>query len=90
VGMVLLTTDALTPLFVWIVNTPVVSLSRLNNTIVLGSLVSWLVLLVPSYVLFRFLVARYRRDLYARLERSRAFQVVKASKIWNVYQLFRP
>ena len=90
VGMALLTSDALTPLFVWIVNTPVVSLSRLNNTIVLGSLVSWLLLLVPTYFLFRVLVARYRVDLYSRLEKSRAFQAVKASKIWNAYQLFRP
>ena len=90
VGMALLTSDALMPLFVWIVNTPVVSLSRLNNTIVLGSLVTWLLLLVPAYLVFKLLVTRYRVDLYARLEKSRAFQVVKASKIWNAYQLFRP
>ena len=90
VGLALLTNDALTPAFVWIINTPVVSLARLNNTIVLGSLVSWLALLVPTYFLFRFLVARYRRDIYERLEKSRAFQTVKASKVWNVYELFRP
>ena len=90
VGLALLTQDALTPLFVWIVNTPVVSLSRLNNTIVLGSLVVWLALLVPIYFVFRYLVARYRSYIYERLEKSRFFQVLKASKIWNVYQLFRP
>ena len=90
VGLALLTNDALTPAFVWIVNTPVVSLSRLNNTIVLGSLVSWLAALVPTYFLFRFLVSRYRRDIYERLEKSRAFQAVKASKLWSAYELFRP
>lgn len=90
IGLALLTNDALTPFFVWAVNTPVVSLSRLNNTIVLGSLVAWVALLVPMYFVFRFLVARYRADVYERLEKSRFFQVLKASKVWNVYQLFRP
>lgn len=90
IGLALLTNDALTPLFVWIVNTPVVSLSRLNNTIVLGSLVAWLALLVPIYFVFRLLVTRYRADVYARLEKSRFFQLLKASKLWNVYELFRP
>lgn len=90
IGLALLTNDALTPFFVWVVNTPVVSLSRLNNSIVLGSLVAWLALLVPVYFVFRFLVTRYRADVYERLEKSRFFQLLKASKVWNVYQLFRP
>jgi uncharacterized protein (TIGR03546 family) len=90
VGLALLTQDALAPAFVWIVNTPVVSLSRLNNTIVLGSLVSWLALIVPAYFLFRWAVGRYRKDVYERLERSRFFQALQASKVWNLYQLFRP
>lgn len=90
IGMALLISDGLTPAFVWLVNTPVVSLSRLNNTIVLGSLVAWVALLVPAYFVFRYLVARYRKDIYERLERTRFFQVIKASKVWNVYELFRP
>ncbi len=90
IGMALLTSDGLTPAFVWIVNTPVVSLSRLNNSIVLGSLVAWVALLVPMYFVFRYLVARYRKDIYERLERTRFFQVIKASKVWNVYEMFRP
>ena len=90
IGLAILTSDALTPVFVWVVNTPVVSLSRLNNTIVVGSLVAWLALLVPMYFVFRFLVTRYRADVYERLERSRFFQLLQASKVWNVYQLFRP
>jgi len=90
IGMALLTSDGLTPAFVWIVNTPVISLSRLNNTIVLGSLVAWVALLVPAFFVFRYLVARYRKDVYERLERTRFFQVIKASKVWNAYELFRP
>ena len=90
VGLALLTADALAPMWKWIVNTPVLSLAHLNNTIVLGSLVTWAVLFVPAYFLFRYLVARYRKDIYARLETTHAFRVIKTSKLWSVYEMFRP
>jgi uncharacterized protein (TIGR03546 family) len=89
-GMALLTNDAFAPFFTWVVNTPVVALSRLNNTIVLGSLVFWLAMLLPLFLIFRFLVARYRSDIYARLEKARMFQAIKASKLWSMYEMFRP
>lgn len=90
IGMALLMNDALAPVFVWIINTPVIALARLNNSIVLGSLVFWLVALVPMFFVFRVLVARYRADVYAHVQKWRVVQVVKGSKLWNVYQLFRP
>lgn len=90
IGMALLMNDALAPVFVWIINTPVVALARLNNSIVLGSLVFWLVALVPMFFVFRVLVARYRTDVYAHVQKWRVVQVVKGSKLWNVYELFRP
>ena len=90
VGYALLTADALAPLWTWTVNTPVVALFRFNNTIVLGSLVVWALALVPLFFLFRWLVGRYRTTVYARLEQVRFFRAVKASKLWNVYQMFRP
>jgi uncharacterized protein (TIGR03546 family) len=90
IGMALLTQDALAPLFTWIVNTPVVALSRLNNTIVLGSLVSWLVLLVPSYVVCRVLVDRYRAHVLAYVQKLKIVQMLQGSKLWNLYQTLWP
>ena len=81
---------ALVPLWTWAYNTPVVALSNFNNTVVLGSFVVWLVSLVPLFFLLRWLVARYRATIYARLRRTRLFQAVTASKLYNVYTLFRP
>ena len=89
-GMALLMHDALAPVFLWIVNTPVVALARLNNTIVLGSLVVWLVALVPMYVVFKGLVTRYRADVYAHVQQWRLLQLLKTSKLWKLYQLFQP
>jgi uncharacterized protein (TIGR03546 family) len=83
-------TPALVPLWTWIYNTPVIALSNFNNTIVLGSFVVWLVALVPLFFLLRWLVTNYRATVYARLQQTRLFQAVKASKAYNVYTLFRP
>ena len=90
VGMALLMNDSLAPFFTWVVNTPVVALSRLNNTIVLGSLVVWIVVLIPSYFLFKVLVDRYRAHIYAKVQQWKIVQVLKTSKLYSVYELFRP
>ena len=90
VGMALLMNDALAPLFTWVVNTPVIALSRLNNSIVLGSLVVWLVVLLPAYFLFKVLVARYREHIFAHIQKWRVVQIIKTSKLYGVYEMFRP
>ena len=86
----LLGTPALTPLWTGLTNLPVVPLTNVNNTIVLGSLVSWVVLALPIYFLARWGVGRYRARLYPRLAQSRVFQALTASKLYNVYRMFRP
>ena len=55
-----------------------------------GSVVAWAVLYVPLYFVLRWLIVQYRERFYARLKRMRAFQVLTASKLYNVYRLFRP
>lgn len=86
----LLDTPALAPLWTRLANTPVVPLTNFNNTVVLGSFVAWVVLAIPIYFLARWGVDRYRTRVYARLKESRAFQAITASKLYNVYRLFRP
>ncbi|HXV86305.1 MAG TPA: TIGR03546 family protein [Gemmatimonadales bacterium] len=86
----LLETPALTALWTAVYNTPVLSLANLNNTVVLGSLVVWLVLAVPLFFATRLGVARYREHVYQRLARTRFFKAITASKLYNVYRLFEP
>lgn len=90
IGFAILTNDSLAPFFTWLVNTPVIALSRLNNTIVLGSLVVWAVLLVPMYFVFRVLVIRYRANVYAHVQKLRVVQMLRTSKVYSAYRLFRP
>jgi len=86
----LLETPSLIPLWTTLANTPVVPLTNFNNSVVLGSVVVSVVLWVPLYVLGRIGVARYRATVGAWIVRTRAYQMVKASSLYNVYRLFRP
>ena len=86
----LLGSPALVPLWTRLANTPVVPLTNFNNTIVLGSFLCWVVLFLPIYFGGRWGVARYRATLYPRLARTKTFRAVTASKLYNVYKMFRP
>jgi uncharacterized protein (TIGR03546 family) len=86
----LLETPSLIPFWTTLANTPVVPLTNFNNTVVLGSVVVSVVLWVPLYVLGRIGVARYRATVGAWIVRTRLYQMVKASSLYNVYRLFRP
>ncbi len=81
---------ALLPLWTWAYNTPIVALTNFNNTIVLGSVVVWAVSLLPLFFLLRWLVGKYRATVYAKLQRTKLFKAVKASKVYNIYVMFRP
>ncbi len=84
-GLALLEAPALSGLWTALYNAPGLPLTNFNNSVVLGSVVGWLVLWLPIYFLARWLVVKYREKVYARLKKSRFFQVVSASKLYNYY-----
>jgi len=86
----LIDSSGLRPLWTSLYNSPVLPYTNFNNTVVLGSVVAWLVLALPIYFLARFGVVRYRATLGARVEASRFMKAVKASKAYNLYRWFRP
>lgn len=86
----LLDTPALKPIWVAWYNTPAIPYTNFNNTVVLGSIIGWIVLVIPIFFLSRWALIRYRATLGARVRRSRFYQAVSASKAYNVYRWFRP
>ncbi len=90
IGRALLETPALRSTWESWYNTPLVPYTNFNNTVVLGSVAAWLVLLGPIFLLARFGVTRYRATVGERVRRSKFYQAVTASKVYNVYRLFRP
>ena len=82
-------TPALRPLWTAWDNTAVMPLTSFNHSVVLGSVVGWLVLFVPIWLLARHAVIAYRATLAERVRTTRVYQAVTASKAYNVYTWFR-
>jgi len=90
IGFALLEAPGLRPLWTAWYNTPLVPYTNFNNTVVLGSVVGWLVLAVPIFFAARYGVARYRATIGERVRQSKFYKAVTASQVYNWYRLFRP
>ncbi len=90
IGHSLLLAPSLRGLWTSMYNMPIVPLTNFNNTVVLGSLVFALLAAVPLFLLLRWAVARYRVTVGERVRQSKFYKAVTASKVYNVYKLFRP
>jgi len=90
IGHRLLLAPSLRGLWTSLYNTPIIPLTNFNNTVVLGSLVFALLLAVPLFFVLRWAVARYRLTVGERVRQSKFYRAVTASKVYNVYKMFRP
>ena len=89
-GHALLMAPSLRGMWTSMYNVPIVPLTNFNNTIVLGSLVFALILLVPLFFATRLAVVRYRATIGERVRQSKFYRAVMASKVYNVYKMFQP
>jgi uncharacterized protein (TIGR03546 family) len=90
IGASLLYTPPLRPMWTDMFNTPLVPYTNFNNTVVLGSVVAWLVLSLPIFFAARYGVARYRATIGERVRQSKFYKAVTASQIYNWYRVLRP
>jgi len=90
IGLLLLELPALRPLWTSWYNAPIVPYTNFNNSVVLGSVLVWLGLLGPIYLLGRAGVGRYREHYAPLVEQSRLYRLITATKLYNIYRWFRP
>ncbi len=86
--LLLVEAPALRPLWTTWDNSPGLALTNFNNTVVLGSLVGWLLLALPIFVLARVGVIRYRTTIGERVRRTALYKALAASRAYNVYRWF--
>jgi uncharacterized protein (TIGR03546 family) len=86
--LLLVETPLLQPLWTTWDNTPGLALTNFNNTVVLGSVVGWLVLALPIFALARVGVIRYRATVGERVRRTAFYKAVAASRAYTVYRWF--
>jgi uncharacterized protein (TIGR03546 family) len=67
---------------------PLVPLTRFNNSIVMGSGITTLFLAPIGFFVFRALILRYRRDILAKFQNTKAWKLVKATSLYQWYCKF--
>lgn len=73
IGYIVLTFEPTVPIYRFLLDIPFVAFTKFNNTVVMGSLVSGIILYVPVYIVSRLLV---------KLWRSTLAPMIASSKIW--------
>jgi uncharacterized protein (TIGR03546 family) len=85
-GYSLLVNEGLKPLWVFIASTPVLAWSNLNNTVVLGSFLVAILLIFPLLFFTKWWVQQYRDRIDARMSKWKIVQVIKGSKLYQLYE----
>jgi uncharacterized protein (TIGR03546 family) len=67
-------------------NIPIVALSNFNNTVLMGSLLVSLILLLPVYFLIKTGVIAYRENIDAKIQKWKIVNAIKGSKIYSWYE----
>ncbi|HPI40526.1 MAG TPA: TIGR03546 family protein [Pseudobdellovibrionaceae bacterium] len=87
-GQKTLELEILKPLFTTLANLPLIPFTRFNNSIVMGSMMTSLVLFIPSFFIFKFLILKYRVLVFERFQNSKFWKVLTASKVYFLYQKY--
>lgn len=81
IGKSLLTTESLKPFWTELYNQPMAPWTRFNNTIVLGSFVLGMTLLVPVFLIAKPVFTKYTPDWSERLQKFRLVQVLHGTEL---------
>jgi uncharacterized protein (TIGR03546 family) len=81
--------DSLKGLWTILYNAPIAPLTRFNNTVVIGSFVSTLILFTPIYLGMKKFVIAYRATLGVRMHKMRIYQIIDRSSLVQWYKRVR-
>lgn len=86
---VLVNIDGLKGLWTTLYNAPIAPLTRFNNTVVMGSFVSAVILFPVVYFGMKKFVVAYRTTIGARIEKMKIYQIISKSSLVQTYQRIR-
>jgi uncharacterized protein (TIGR03546 family) len=70
-------------------NAPVAPLTNFNNTVVIGSFITAIILALPIYFGIKKLIIQYRKHLHSKIEKIKMYQVLKQSSFIKLYTKLR-
>lgn len=77
--------DFLQPVWIWLYNIPVAPFTRFNNTVVAGSLLIALILLIPHYLIFKWFVIKYRGSWNVKIQKWKIIRIIQGNKLVRFY-----
>lgn len=80
---------ALRPTFVELYNMPIVPFTRFNNSIVMGSALVALILVVPAFFAFKAGIIKYRATVVARYQQTKIWKAWSATSIYKWYSKYQ-
>lgn len=81
--------ESLNDFWTWLYNVPVLALSKFNNTVVMGSLISSLILMLPVYFLVKIGIVNYREKIDVKIKNWKFIKLIKGTKIYSMYEKIR-
>ena len=83
---VLVDVNALKSLWTTLSNVPIGALTNFNNTVVMGSMIISLALILPVFFLVKVGVVQYREKIDTKVQKWKIVQVFKSSKLYSIYE----
>ncbi|MCK4709066.1 MAG: TIGR03546 family protein [Gammaproteobacteria bacterium] len=81
IGQLVLINPGLNPMFTEMYNNGFWRVLSFNNTVAMGSLLLSVILFIPLFLLFNFLIKKYRNAIEKHWKNSRIFNYIKSSKL---------
>ncbi|MFZ0389021.1 MAG: TIGR03546 family protein [Calditrichia bacterium] len=79
-------TESLRGLWVSLYNMPFFPFTNFYNTVVMGSLITGLILMLPMFFLVKHGIIFYRREYEPKVQNWKAMKYLKSSQIYQLYQ----
>jgi uncharacterized protein (TIGR03546 family) len=86
IGLAVLTAPGLERIWTAFYNATMWRVEEFNNTVVMGSLLTALVLFGPLYLLFNRTVLGYRKHVYAHVQNLKIMKAIKANDLYHRYE----
>lgn len=81
IGYFILTIDKLEPIYATLLEIPFISFTKFNNTIVMGSLLSGIVLYIPVYFISRLFLKLWRNKFAPAIRKSKIISYISKIKL---------
>ncbi|MBR3627526.1 MAG: TIGR03546 family protein [Elusimicrobia bacterium] len=79
VGFYILNIGSLNGFYTWLYNLPVVPFTKFNNTVVMGSLIVGIILIIPNMLIAKKLLVYYRTHLRDKVSKWKIVKILSAT-----------